>query len=907
MSDAGLTLTQQPPLSPLIELSADDTAHRLWRQLARNENFQEEFIGAVGDLVGDLEHRAEREEHLRESDVTALDGVYAGMVPSLAHVDEEFFTVLRVNYQFGAPGRSVAGWHLELEDLADGPLAVLRESERTPTVAVHIDDAFEELHASEQRPDVLWLLAELARAVDLRVVATGRWQRKLATEYREDLPGVSEQCNADTPADTVTQRVERARKALDPDGRKVRILRQLAEQTSETLSYHELYALHNVTDGTIKQCLTTSDPSLSDLGLIETFSRATDRGNAVELLAAGRELLDTLDSEIGRQQRLEAVVSETGNRCDNCRVTPHAHEGHHSPGAEGGSGAEQCGCGSGGSAGASDDRDSHRPRLPHYHQVRDAARHRYAAAAGSAIEGGIGLVDHPIPEKEKDRAEPHYYYDEKADRLYVGAEYDNPMSWWVCVAVALANPRTFRHILTPERIKSGKLGDMLANHTDLLRDTRCLGYLADADATAEDYRDALIQAAEDLRDLTKDLYHGNFENECRFRGEITREAHGLAGTMVHLLDLAGVEIVREARIPRYSRDFKPSQKADLATTLAIGASIQSKYGEFAAFRQLFEDREDKRTFAPTVDADDPFGECIGSFVLVGKSVEGFADRLRRRLSNQETHDDAPEFAVRVPVEVADERQHVAHTVREMCRQKSIRPTREATSMLAALAGTPYDVAKALHNLGSETMAPNRKLRLDEVRYALGTLDTKRILPEVGKPSLSKVVHTLLVADTPLVQSELAERADVSARSIRTHTERLTAFDFVRETDAGWRFALPFHTDEERGDTVLPWFVATDDSESSETFVRDVLDDVVFDLLDSERYADPDDPVARALFAGPGEVIPALRETWEWLDPWIPVVQTLLDTPGGPPPGRTTATVGVEPEQASLAAAAGGQP
>jgi hypothetical protein len=208
-------------------------------------------------------------------------------------------------------------------------------------------------------------------------------------------------------------------------------------------------------------------------------------------------------------------------------------------------------------------------------------------------------------------------------------------------------------------------------------------------------------------------------------------------------------------------------------------------------------------------------------------------------------------------------------------------------------------SEALHNLGSETMAPNRKLRLDEVRYALSTLDTKRILPAMGKSALSKVVHTLLVTDTPLVQSELAERADVTARSIRTHTERLAAFDFVRETDAGWRFALPFHTDEERGDDILPWFVATDDSESSETFVRDVLDEVVFDLLDSERYADPDDSVARALFAGPGEVIPALCETWEWLEPWIRVVQTLLDAQSDLPPENATATIGIEPKQVSL--------
>ncbi|HET7323855.1 MAG TPA: hypothetical protein VFJ06_05955 [Halococcus sp.] len=453
---------------------------------------------------------------------------------------------------------------------------------------------------------------------------------------------------------------------------------------------------------------------------------------------------------------------------------------------------------------------------------------------------------------------------------------------------------------------------MLANHTDILRNSRCLGYLADADATAEGYRDALIQAAEDLRDLTKDLYHDNYENKSRFRGEITTDALGLAGTMVHLLDLADVEIVREARIPRFSRDFKESEKADLATTIAKGATIQSKYGEFAAFRQLVEDREEKRESAipPSVDAEDPFGECIGSFVLVGKSVEGFADQLRCRLSNQEVHDDAPEFAVKMPIEIATDRQYVAHSVRLLCRQKSIRPTREATSLLAAFTGTPYDVGEALHNLGSESKAPGRKVRLDEVRYALSTLDTKRILPEMGKPTLSKVVHALLVAETPLVQSELAERADVSARSIRTHTKRLAAFDFVRETGGGWRFALPLRGNrnhDERGEIILPWFVATDDEQEQETLVREVIAEAVYDLLDAERYGDLDDPVGGALFDPPGERIPALRETWEWLDPWVSMVGTLVgqSVESGSTSGRTTAMVGEQPEQASLVTTATG--
>ncbi|UOO97561.1 hypothetical protein MUK72_19990 (plasmid) [Halococcus dombrowskii] len=40
-----------------------------------------------------------------------------------------------------------------------------------------------------------------------------------------------------------------------------------------------------------------------------------------------------------------------------------------------------------------------------------------------------------------------------------------------------------------------------------------------------------------------------------------------------------------------------------------------------------------------------------------------------------------------------------------------------------------------------------------------------------KPSLSKVVHTLLVTDEPLVQSDLANQAGVSARSVRTAVVR----------------------------------------------------------------------------------------------------------------------------------------
>jgi hypothetical protein len=914
MSEAGLTLTQQPPLSSTT-VALDAPISEIWQRIAATDGFQHALEAGVDELVGHL-HAGQRALALEQHGVTALDGLYASAVAALADADpirkQRREQALRLTQEFGAAERSVVGLHAPIEGIVDGPLALLRASGESPTVAVRVDDGFAQLDA-DQRSDISGLLADLASAVDLRVVATGRWQRKLAQEYREQLPGVSEQYTAGPSESTITQRVEAAREALDPDGRKVRILRQLAAETAETLSYNALYATHEVSNGAVRQCLTTGDQSLADLGLVEPFSQATGRGNAVELLAAGRKLLDTLDEEIGRQQRLESAVSETGNSSDDSRVTPHTHEGCHRSAAE-------TGDGSGSDSGVADDRDADRYRLPHHHQVRSAARHRYAAAAGAATDSGITLVDHPIPEKD-DRGEPHWYYDHEHDRLLVGAEYDNPMKGWVCIALALADPRTFRHVLTLERFEAGKLGDMLANHTDLLRNSRCLGYLKDANATAEDYTDALLDAAEDLRDLTKDWYHDNYEDPTQFRATILREAHGLAGTMIHLLDLADVDLVREFRLPNFARDYDESDRHDFAETIATGASIQSRYREFAAYRQLFEEREDKRESAipPHVDADDPFGECIGSFVLVGKSVTSLADPLRRRLANQEIHDDAPEFAVHVPVEVADERQYTAQTVQLMCDQKSIRPTRAAISLLAALTGTPYDVAKALHNLGSETKAPGRDIRLDEVRYALSALDTDHILPEMSKPALSKIVHALLATNEPLTQSALADRAGVSARSVRNHTERLAAFDFIRETDEGWRFALPFHTDEERGEDILPWFVATaeDDEQEQEqaTLVRDVLAKAVYDLLDPGRYADPDDPIAGALFVEPGKRIPALREAWDWLDPWLSVVRTLCDDNSGCAHAgnecsssccERVATVGVEPDQASLAAAAGGR-
>jgi len=105
---------------------------------------------------------------------------------------------------------------------------------------------------SEKRESIYRLLAVLATGFDIRIVATGRTQHWLAREHREDLPGVSEWRKTHHPTE---DQVERALEVLDPDGRKVELLRQLEDEPAQTLSRHALRALHDVDRSRISQLL----------------------------------------------------------------------------------------------------------------------------------------------------------------------------------------------------------------------------------------------------------------------------------------------------------------------------------------------------------------------------------------------------------------------------------------------------------------------------------------------------------------------------------------------------------------------------------------------------------------------------------------------------------------------------
>lgn len=865
--DGSLTLTGQASVETHVTLT-EMTPSAFHHEFATSADVREAAIDAVRDLAAGHDVAGLLDE-LDEREIAAPGHALQSTIVAIAKGDRRaVWNLVDTLPQLGQ-GTSPFDEALALPRL-------LAAGDATPTVTVRLERDWFDVRR-DQREATCRYLAALANAVDLRIVATGLTQRRLAREHRIDLPGVDEQCStrgSESPTDDV---VATAWEALDADGSCVEILRTIADASSRSRTFSELYSAVPLADATVRNHLATLD----DLSLVSKFD-AHGGGRAVEALEAGLAYLDAVDEEIGRQRRLSDCVDDSPNPSDNA-VLSSARTG-------GGTGD-----------------GTHRYRLPSLHTPEYMSRRETIQAAHTPPEAGVSVVNYPVEPKE-DRAEGGWSYDSAADRMVVSAEYDNPLQFWVTVAVTLTDWRTFDHVLDEDRLTDTDLGDLVDEHRGLLRTTRCLGYLADGLEDAVDYADALQEARDDLVEMTRTLRSEEYEVSTEeFRSTITREAIGLAGTVSHVLDLAGVDVVREVRLPEFSRNFDVDRRDELVRTLSIGSAILSRYGHHVAYRQLYESRAEKREQAitPTVDADDPYGELLGRWCVVGDlggKADDLADGLRDALgSPADVHDDAPEFAVEIPVDVEHGRDQYAAVVRRACRARNLRATRETVSVVQALAATPYDAVDAIHQLGREDTP--REIRVDEVRYALAHLDADRLL-RGATPTPRAVIRALLTADRPLSTADLADRADVSTESLRQHLPRLEGMGLVATTDDGVRLQLSFHGDDERHADVLPWLVTDDLARPA-----DALYDVAAAVIDdASRFGDPDDPVF-GVWVNPPDGVPdvdRLREPWPWLSWGLPLVRALCgDTDTEPEPTRVR--LGPQVGQASLqASTAGGE-
>ncbi|WP_226377566.1 winged helix-turn-helix transcriptional regulator [Haloterrigena turkmenica] len=308
---------------------------------------------------------------------------------------------------------------------------------------------------------------------------------------------------------------------------------------------------------------------------------------------------------------------------------------------------------------------------------------------------------------------------------------------------------------------------------------------------------------------------------------------------------------------------------------------------FASYRQLFESREEKRRTAltPTVDADDPLGTLIGSVVVRGEDVHRLHPSLEEALERPAAvADDAPDFAVHVSLSTVG-RTGYAMAATRILQAKNLRPTRDAVSLLHALTNSPYATARALQQLAAEEK--HRELRPDELRYAVGMLDPDQLLSDLP-PTVGRIVQTLLTAENRLSQRDLADRADVSAQTIRNYRNRLEAFDLIRIDENGYRLALSFQTTSERRDPVIPTVLKENQT------LLDAADAFLETFLLPARYGDPDDPLGGVLFWPPD---PSQLLAHPRVGPWLRLAAALTAT--GSPGNNRAVQMGPSLEQQAL--------
>jgi len=824
-TEPGLSPTRQVPVSPAATVDvADKTVTELWRSLFARDAVRDVFVRAVRALA-DGRTATDLLDALDERDVPAH---LHSLIDAVARGDRRraWHLVSGVVPSLGQ-GQSTVGELLATAGLFDAVPS-------TPTLAVRIGPAFRE-RRREQREDICRLLATLSRSFDVRLIVTGVTRAWLSRAHREDLPGVSEWRNTDPDRGPLADVVDDALATLDPDSREVAVLETLADAPGQTLPYRALYSAFQTDNSRVRQCI----GRLSDLGLVEPFGPGSDR--KADLLDAGRELL----SEVGQQITLSDAVSET----------PQNHQqAVYAQTQDGGDGDGQ-------------------PFRTAYLRPAD-----HAASVACGSEGRISLVEHPEEPEETHRTR-WVSYDDDREEAVVDVRATDTLHYTVSLATALASPEFIDRVLPAGRL------DAVDDTPAILRDARCIGWLSDETLSdGQALRDALVDAGRDLADLTRDLQHGEYGDRNALRSDIVRTAHGLAGSVVHLLDAVGVELTRVVRVPG---GLSFDKLDNLAESVGISTAIQSQYGAYAVYRQLFESREDKRQAAlsPGVDAADPVGELIGSLVVRGPDIERLRPSLAEHVARPaDVVDDAPELSVRVPIQSVGRRAFATAATRVLS-SKNLRQTRDAVALCRSLAGSPYDVARALQQLDTEEDA--RDVRPDEIRYALATLSAERCVPPLP-PTVGAIVSALLAAEKRLTQTALSERAGVSTESIRRHRDRLASLGLLDHGERGYRLSLSFRTREERRSPVTPDVVGG-------RFIM-AVDSLLVDALPPERYADPEDPVGQVLFAP--------QDPWgipeeSDLSPWVDLAGALTGT--DPPDRDVSVSFGPSIQQTPLPA------
>ncbi|OYR56630.1 hypothetical protein DJ70_07900, partial [Halorubrum halodurans] len=635
----------------------------------------------------------------------------------------------------------------------------------------------------DQRSDVFRLLSTLSHGLDVRLV-TGRVTRAwLRDQHRDDLTAVNNW--PDTRRGEPS--IDTALATLDPDGLPVAVLRRIHNEPGGTVTYNQLYTVTQHSDSRVRQCLS----ELSDLGLVDTY-RASKTKKA-ETRPAARTVLSELDAVHGQQTTLQTSVNEPPKSQIQRRVHADAALGQEVS-------KDRTADNNDRTADSTATADSlAAPAEPPVEECDRGPyrtvympRWKHAAIAGAA--GGDGRVsvldtahDHGL-----DRHTQQVSVLPGECEVAVSVNASSPLSYTVGAAVALASPLVIDAALTDDVVDE-LLDEVPVAVLRLARQVGCVSI--DTVSGPESVRDAFVEWGESIADRSRQLKHGEYgdcESRDEFLSELLQDAHGLYGSVVHVLDAAGYDVLRDVHVP--GTVGSASRLDDIAESIAHSVAIQSVYESFAAYRQLYEDREEKRELAFTaqVDAADPVGELLGGVVVRGGSGHRLVDPLRDAFESFELHADAPEFNVPITVQDGVERSDVAVAAARVLRWKDFRVTSECVDVLYGVLQSPFGAARALRWLGSADRSPGREVVMRDVRYAVEQVGVEWVFPRLPA-SAGRVLSGVLALSaggeggaSRVTVAGIADTSGVSRQTVRNYRDVLVAAGVVAVGSGGWR-------------------------------------------------------------------------------------------------------------------------
>ncbi len=862
-----LTLTRRSK-RPGTETEIDDppvAPTELWRVVMQQTTgaIRESVEASLASVVGDVEAT----DVSRGTEVVDewLGGIEGGRLArevveaGLSGASHDWGEALRSIIRLGRTGRSGAQTTLGDGRRVLGFLA-FSGGDTAPSIRLSLPSGFWTDYHTRQRRRWLQTVADVATWADVTVTCSRLDERRVVSRHGETLPGSVETSVSGVGNDRTNGRPScPSEVAGDLDDGALRVACVVADSPGERATFSNLYRDSLAGD-------------VSDSGVRERVSRLQqesvvtvsewDGDRYVVLTPLGASVVECVRGDRDGRPSAAAGVSgahlSSGPDCDEESpsvsnppngggVTVYSRRPESGEGPDDGRPATE---------GTAVTADSDRRESPHGEAWLPPHRH-HAAAAAAPTDAGVSLLD----ERVDDSVESGVSISFERREVVVSVRADNHCAarTEARLAAALASDR-----LLDSLFKSEYLGDHLDEIADgnhhVMRLARCMGWLKHSDTTPRRWRERLRTARCDLLQQTAQIGGGqSFDGEIA--GEVLRTARGLHGTLAHLLDCIGFDLVREVRCPEWSRS---GHDESLARCLAGEIAVCSRFGHYPLFRTVVEEREEKREQmlgSPVIDPRDPTGETLGSWVLRGTGVSSLrepASRLGEYLDLAD--DDARNYSPFVAdVEIADgsRREAVAEAATRLAESKSLIQTREAVSLFHGVTRSPTATAEALHALGSEK--DRRRLTIQEVRYGLAHLPSHRLLPgegRQGRHGLQRVLSALLAAPTALSGGDLADWADVSRQTVRNVQSRLQAVGLLKieETEPGkanlYRANLPGKGERRDDDAPRPVWIEP----SSGWVSHSTADDWVDEWGTAAAVAE----VVARLGSIPGEIIDAIR-------------------------------------------------